>query len=137
MEDNNLFEDAFLGNEPREVLNEDKVGNLFGSNKIVVIVRTSEGENIPHMHIEGLSEDEDICVEIFRPVYFDHNDYHKGKFNSRELKEFVKFMGTLSKNSKYQGLTNWEVTKRLWLRNHGPLPDFIIDNGMPDYSKMK
>lgn len=70
--------------------------------KCKVAVYASEGQ-IPHFHIESEDGKFKSCVCIYSNNYFSHGGKYKGQFNSKQRKEFNKWMEN-----------NWNKIKDAW-----------------------
>lgn len=99
-----------------------------------VIVYTDDPGNIPHVHIVDTAtrgEKFSSCVKLEVAEYFPHGD--KDKFNTKERKEFDKFMRSKPRNNRYA--TNYEYACEMWNGNNLKT---TVDSSreQPDYTKL-
>ena len=85
--------------------------------QLEVYVGTNDGGEIPHFHIRGRNEKtfKEVCVKYETAEYFNHGP-HKGKLNSKQVKELYRFM--LSPSEDEPEKTNWKVAVIEWNRNN-------------------
>ena len=93
-----------------------------------------EERTIPHLHIKDKQTEKECCIKLDKPEYFFHGDREYFKLNSKQKKEFIKWLNTYKKNkSKIDiGITNWWSICDLWDINN---PDNELKNwDMPNYN---
>ena len=110
-----------------------KVGTFYN---IEIFVRTNDPGKIPHFHFLDKNKDKDNegCIRIDRPEYFDHEG-KKLHLNSSQRKEMVEFLKS-SYRRKSLGITNWEYLVLLWNDNNSDV-EIDDDTEMPDYTKLR
>ena len=108
-----------------------QIGNL--DNKLIIYVRSNEGDSIPHFHIvdkQTLGSKFHTCVKIETAEYF----HHTGKedvLNSKQRKRFVDFLNSLTPLEN----TYWEFLLLTWNINNSNRK-VSISQKMPDYTNL-
>ena len=90
----------------------------------------NEGKN-PHIHLKPLNKgakDQDVCIRLDVPEYFDHNPRYMKRLNHSEKKEFITYISEVRK-----GITRWDLWALTW---NDTYPDNPVLTDMPDYSKL-
>lgn len=104
-----------------------------------VQVGESEGDNIPHFHLDNKEQgnkQKKTAIRLDMPSYFLHGD-KKYILNSKERKELVKWLNEkpasgllLDKNGNYPK-TNWQALVNIWNIYY---PQATITCNIPNYS---
>lgn len=96
-----------------------------------ISMRSNEGKNIPHFHIESKSKNVHVAVCLHESKYFKH-DIWKDELNEaqkRKLQEYLLKVDNL-------GDTNWEKFSRYWNDSPEGSKNKVNIDKMPDYTKM-
>ncbi len=121
-------------------LNETNVGtkssfpqfkNSF-SGKCTIEIYSSEGENIPHFHIEVVDGSFSCCICIFENRFFTHGK-HKDVLVRKDWKTLDDWMRKTSGKDKSKN--NWEYMATVWDSIYGQNNYDTIDQ--PDYTTIK
>lgn len=120
------------GNYNGDVFMEIKLTGLKGFD---TWIRTNDGGNLAHFHLEESGEDGKkfkTCIRLDEAKYFHHGPY-TSVLNAKQRKQLKGFLSSPSKKDK--GKTNWQVLVDEWNRNNSTttLPSTLV---MPDYSNI-
>lgn len=94
-------------------------------------VRSREGRNIPHFHIEGKSKKFHCAVCLNEAKYFKHGKW-KDELNNDQKELLQK---ALLKETK-DGPTLWETFVEFWNKSTEGSHNKVNKNSMPDYTKL-
>ena len=114
-----------------EFLNEMYGGNLSIGSKIgfcEVFVGDNEGQ-IPHFHIKTKDKKWECCIEIYRPLYFNHGS-KQGKLNNKQCELLDEWM---SKKSTLLPVTNWDMVDATWVTSQNPTTNIPPNKKKPNY----
>ena len=126
----------------REIINKILVEERNGNDFLTFNVQLgeSEGENIPHFHLDNGEvgkKQKKSAIRIDMPYYFIHGD-KTYKLNSKEKKLFICWLKSkptkIVKGNEQDGKlpqTNWENLRNMW-NNYYPTSKVICS--MPNYS---
>ena len=120
--------DLDLGNE---ILDEHKLGDTDLKYKLWtcgIYVYNNEGQ-IPHFHIKSKDKKWECCVEIYRPMYFNHGS-KQGKLNNKQCELLDEWM---SKKSTLLPVTNWDMIDALWVTSQNPTTNIPPNKKKPNY----
>ena len=114
------LEELLIGeiNFENEILDEQKLGDLNLKSKLGtcgIYVYNNEGQ-IPHFHIKSKSGDWECCVEIYKPLYFNHRS-KQGKLNNKQCELLDIWM---NKKSTLLPVSNWDMIDALWITSQNP-----------------
>ena len=133
MEDKTLIGSIDFSTDP--IFNEVHIGDITKIKNVgVYVYTTNEGTDIAHMHLIGLKDE--ICIKIFVAEFFTHGS-KQGTLNRGQSRIFDKFMRDQCRLKEYQGLTNWEAARKVWILSKGS--DYRgpgYDTIQPDYTKL-
>jgi hypothetical protein len=120
------------------LLEEDKylmemasIGDI--DNKLIIIIRSNDPENIPHFHIcdkTTLGSNFHTCVKIENAEYF----HHTGKedvLNTKQRKALIQFLNSTCD----LGISYWKFLIMTWNSNNSS-KKISINCKMPDYSEL-
>lgn len=106
------------------------------SGKCTIEVYGSEGENVPHFHIEAADKSFSCCICIFDNRFFTHGK-HKDILARKDWKTLDEWLR--SRNSKYENNTkiknNWDAIVFMWNQLNGDTNSKMIEQ--PDYTIIK
>lgn len=119
MKENNLFV-LNLDGDDGKILNEISIGSINFSGKAgncKIFIRTEEGENVPHFHIESMNIKNNkpafkSAIKIFEANYFLHGQY-KSTLNNKQKEVLNNFLNEPFKNSNYN---KWQIIRNEWFR---------------------
>ena len=120
--------DLDLGNE---ILDEHKLGDTNLKYKLGtcgIYVYNNEGQ-IPHFHIKTKNNEWECCVEIYRPLYFNHGT-KQGKLNNKQCELLDTWM---NKKSTLLPVTNWDMIDALWATSQNPTTNVPNNRIKPNY----
>ena len=124
-----------------ENLNESNVGtqksfpqfkNSF-SGKCTIEIYSSEGEHIPHFHIEATDRSFSCCICIFDNRFFNHGK-HKDVLARKDWKVLDEWMR--KDNTKNKSMSNWEYIATTWDNIYGQ-DNYGNMTEQPDYTIIK
>lgn len=115
--------------------------NLHGIGKCEIFVGSDEGP-VPHVHIVSNDANWGTCICLHEAYYFPHGDnpLTRGVLNSKQSKEFDKWMSRQSAKSK--GISNYLHCSKTWLSQYGDVYNYIYSKNhtnftiKPDYTRM-
>lgn len=118
-----------------ELLYEDCVGRInFPKNigQCKIFVYSNEGK-IPHFHIISKKGNEECCVCIYQPLYFNHGNKQL-QLNSKQRKILNEWLQ--SPSEIVSGATNWGVLSGFWIGGNGKdnVPEKLVQ---PNYNDLK
>jgi hypothetical protein len=119
--DQNLYLEAEIG--------KINLKSQLGMCKIEVY--SNEGP-VPHFHIISKEKKWECCIEIYRPLYFNHGS-KQGKLNNRQCKILDDWMK--EKHFPYP-LTYWETAALSWELNENPMSNIPPAPKKPDYTQL-
>ena len=117
--------------EESHVLEELHIGDVNLKYKLGICgiyVYNNEGE-IPHFHIISKNNDWECCVEIYKPLYFDHGIQQRN-LNNKQCKLLDKWM---SKRSTILPVSNWDMIGALWITSENPTINIPSNKRKPNY----
>ena len=120
--------DLDLGNE---ILDEHKLGDTNLKYKLGtcgIYVYNKEGQ-IPHFHIKSKDKKWECCVEIYRPLYFNHGS-KQGKLNNNQCELLDTWM---NKKSTLLPVANWDMIDALWATSQNPTTNVPNNRIKPNY----
>ena len=120
--------DLDLGNE---ILDEHKLGDANLKSKLGtcgIYVYNNEGQ-IPHFHIKSKNNEWECCVEIYRPLYFNHGS-KQGKLNNKQCELLDEW---LKKKVFPFNITNWESISLSWDNSQNPSTNVPNNRIKPNY----
>ena len=120
--------DLDLGNE---ILDEHKLGDTNLKYKLGtcgIYVYNNEGQ-IPHFHIKSKDKKWECCIEIYRPLYFNHGS-KQGKLNNKQCELLDTWM---NKKSTLLPVTNWDIIDALWVTSQNPTTNIPPNKKKPNY----
>ena len=123
-----LIGELDLGNE---ILDEQKLGDVNLKSKLGtcgIYVYNNEGQ-IPHFHIKSKNNDWECCIEIYRPLYFNHGS-KQGKLNNKQCELLDVW---LKKKVFSFNITNWESISLSWDNSQNPSTNVPINRIKPNY----
>ena len=120
--------DLDLGNE---ILDEQKLGDVNLKSKLGtcgIYVYNKEGQ-IPHFHIKSKNNEWECCIEIYRPLYFNHGT-KQGRLNNKQCELLDTWM---NKKSTLLPVTNWDMIDALWATSQNPTTNIPPNKNKPNY----
>lgn len=93
-----------------------------------IYVYNSEGQ-IPHFHIKSKNNNWECCIEIYKPLYFDHGIQQRN-LNNKQCKLLDKWM---SKKSTLLPVSNWDIIDALWMTSENPTTNIPYNKRKPNY----
>ena len=123
-----LIGELDLGNE---ILDEQKLGDTNLKYKLGtcgIYVYNKEGQ-IPHFHIKSKDKKWECCVEIYRPLYFNHGS-KQGKLNNNQCELLDTWM---NKKSTLLPVANWDMIDALWATSQNPTTNVPNNRIKPNY----
>lgn len=123
-----LIGELDLGNE---ILDEQKLGDANLKSKLgtcEIYIYNNEGQ-IPHFHIKSKNNDWECCIEIYRPLYFNHGT-KQGKLNNKQCELLDTWM---NKKSTLLPVTNWDMIDALWMTSQNPTTNIPPNKKKPNY----
>lgn len=96
-----------------KILDEQKAGDVNLKSKLGtcrIYVYNNECQ-IPHFHINSNNDDWECCIEIYKPLYFNHRT-KQGKLNNKQSELLDKWM---NKKSTLLSVSNWDMIDALWI----------------------
>ena len=123
-----LIGELDLGNE---ILDEQKLGDTNLKSKLVtcgIYVYNKEGQ-IPHFHIKSKNNEWECCIEIYRPLYFNHGS-KQCKLNNKQCELLDTWM---NKKSTLLPVTNWDMIDALWVTSQNPTINIPPNKKKPNY----
>ena len=93
-----------------------------------IYVYNNEGQ-IPHFHIKTKNNNLECCIEIYKPLYFDHGIQQRN-LNNKQCKLLDKWM---SKKSTLLPVTNWDMIDALWVTSQNPTTNIPPNKKKPNY----
>ena len=120
--------DLDLGNE---ILDEHKLGDTNLKYKLGtcgIYVYNNEGQ-IPHFHIKAKDKKWECCIEIYRPLYFNHGT-KQGRLNNKQCELLDEW---LKKKVFPFNITNWENISLSWDNSQNPSTNVPINRIKPNY----
>ena len=116
-------------NEELEFLAEMAKAGSFLQYEVLIHPKEKEG-NIPHfhLHVPGMSFDDDICIKLDKPEYFIHGS-HSGMLNHKERKNLQVFL-----LSKRRNISRWDFLVDAWETAY---PNKLVSaDSCPDYTEL-
>ena len=128
-----LLEELLIGEIDfgNEILDEQKLGDVNLKSKLGtcgIYVYNNEGP-IPHFHIKSKNNDLECCVEIYRPLYFNHGS-KQGKLNNKQCELLDEW---LNKKVFPFNITNWESISLSWDNSQNPSTNVPVNRVKPNY----
>ena len=130
-----LLEESFIGELDldlgNEILDEQKLEDVNLKSKLVtcgIYVYNKEGK-IPHFHIKSKNNECECCIEIYRPLYFNHGT-KQGRLNNKQCELLDAWM---SKKSTLLPVTNWDMINALWVTSQNPTTNIPPNKKKPNY----
>ena len=93
-----------------------------------IYVYNNEGQ-IPHFHIKTKNNNWECCIEIYKPLYFDHG-IQQGKLNNKQCELLDTWM---NKKSTLLPVTNWDMIDALWVTSQNPTTNIPQNKKKPNY----
>lgn len=133
--------DQEITSESNIVSKDSEKPNLHGIGKCEIFIGSDEGP-VPHIHIASNDTDWGACICLHEAYYFPHGDnpLTRGVFNSKQAKEFDKWISRPSTKSK--GLSNYLHCSKTWLSQYAEIYNYIYSGNhtnftiKPNYAKM-
>ena len=127
------LEESFIGELDlgNEILDEQKLGDTNLKYKLGtcgIYVYNKEGQ-IPHFHIKSKDKKWECCVEIYRPLYFNHGS-KQGKLNNKQCELLDEW---LKKKTFQFNITNWENISLSWDNSQNPSINVPNNRIKPNY----
>ena len=129
------LEESFIGELDldigNEILDEQKLGDVNLKSKLEtcgIYVYNKEGQ-IPHFHIKSKNNEWECCIEIYRPLYFNHGT-KQGKLNNNQCELLDTWM---NKKSTLLPVTNWDMIDALWATSQNPTTNVPNNRIKPNY----
>ncbi len=120
----------------------DKVGTISLKNTFLenceVIVYGDENDP-PHFHIESIDQHVKVCVEIYNPKQYTHNERYTMKLSKDDCIILDNWLKSKVDNKYFSYMTNWEYIKAAWgglNENYNSFSPELMTNIQPDYSLM-
>ena len=114
-----------------EILDEQKLGGVNLKSKLGtcgIYVYNNEGQ-IPHFHIKSKNNDWECCIEIYRPLYFNHGT-KQGRLNNKQCELLDEW---LKKKVFPFNITNWESISLSWDNSENPSENVPNNRIKPNY----
>ena len=129
------LEESFIGvldlDIGNEILDEQKLGDTNLKYKLGtcgIYVYNNEWQ-IPHFHIKTKDKKWECCIEIYRPLYFNHGT-KQGKLNNKQCELLDTWM---NKKSTLLPVTNWDMIDALWATSQNPTTNVPNNRIKPNY----
>ena len=130
-----LLEESFIGELDldlgNEILDEQKLGDVNLKSKLGtcgIYVYNNEGQ-IPHFHIKTKNNNWECCIEIYKPLYFDHGIQQRN-LNNKQCELLDEW---LKKKVFTFNITNWENISLSWDNSQNPLTNVPNNRIKPNY----
>ena len=130
-----LLEESFIGELDldlgNEILDEHKLGDANLKSKLEtcgIYVYNNEGQ-IPHFHIKTKDKKWECCIEIYRPLYFNHGT-KQGRLNNKQCELLDAWM---SKKSTLLPVANWGMVDATWATSQNPTTNIPPNKKKPNY----